>query len=138
MTVAVEAKKEEVKREKTPAEIDRDFAMKLPAELREDIGSAFSKMLSDDPSIKIPATRSFMALLQTAFVLNGDDRYDALIQIHTNQAINSILLYAGDNWGAAVEICYKIQEDLGFLVYCGYGTSNGKSFTIPVTQAGKK
>jgi hypothetical protein len=45
---------------------DMEFAKKLPSQLREDIGACFSKVLSDDPSVKIPATRSFMAHLQTA------------------------------------------------------------------------
>lgn len=119
---------------------DKEFASKLPSQLREDIGSAFSRVLSDDPSIKVPATRSFMALLQTAMILNGETKYDSLVQMHTLNAIDAVALYASDNWAAAVEICYKIQADLGFLIYCGYGTSDGKSFTIitPVAKEVKK
>jgi len=108
------------------------FARKLPHELREDIGSCYSRVLSDDPSIKVPATRSFMANLQIAFTLNGDSRYDNLVTAHTKDSIDAVALYAADNWAAAVELCYKIQGDLGFLVYCGYGTSNGQAFSIPV------
>ena len=110
---------------------DKKFAVMLPSSLRDDIGSAFSRVLSDDPSIKVPATRSFMALLQTAFVLNGCDKSDELIKEHTLDSIDAVALYASENWAAAVEICYKIQGDLGFLVYCGYGTSDGKSFSMP-------
>jgi len=109
---------------------DKDYASMLPASLRDDLGAAFSKMLSDDPSIKIPATRSYMALLQSAFVLNGDTRYDQLIKIHTKNSVDAIALYATENWAAAVEICYNIQADLGFLVYAGYGTSDGRSFAL--------
>jgi hypothetical protein len=113
-----------------PVNEDKKFAMMLPPNLRDDIGSSFSRVLSDDPSIKVPATRSFMALLQTAFILNGDTRYDNLITLHTLDSIDAVGLYASENWAAAVEICYKIQADLGFLVYCGYGTSDGKSFAL--------
>src|SRR5690606_26816119 len=91
-----------------PMQEDRKFAARIPENLKYDIGAAFSKMLSDDPSIKIPATRSFMALLQNAIVLNGDTRYDKIIAIHTQNAIDAIALYATENWAAAVEICYKI------------------------------
>jgi hypothetical protein len=113
---------------------DKKYAAMLPSNLRDDIGAAFSRVLSDDPSIKVPATRSFMALLQTAFILNGDTRYDGLITLHTMDSIDAVGLYASENWAAAVEICYKIQADLGFLVYCGYGTSDGKSFSIPMAK----
>jgi hypothetical protein len=117
---------------------DKKYAALLPANLRDDIGAAFSRVLSDDPSIKVPATRSFMALLQTAFILNGDTRYDTLITQHTLNAIDAVSFYALENWAAAVEICYKIQADLGFLVYCGYGTSDGKSFSLPASSGAKK
>jgi hypothetical protein len=116
---------------------DKAMAAVLPTQLREDIGASFSRVLSDDPTIKIPATRSFMALLQTAMILNGEQKYDSLIQMHTLNAIDAVAAYASDNWAAAVEICYKIQADLGFLVYCGYGTSDGKSFAIPTVKADK-
>lgn len=120
---------------------DMEFAKKLPSQLREDIGACFSKVLSDDPSVKIPATRSFMAHLQTAMILNGENKYDDLIKYNTKEAIDAVTLYVQENWGAAVEKCYKIQADLGFLVYCGYGTSDGKSFSITVAapdKGGKK
>lgn len=119
---------------------DKKAALLIPASLREDIGASFSRVLSDDPSIKVPATRSFMALLQTAVVLNGETKYSDLIQFHTLNAIDAVAYYASDNWAAAVEICYKIQADLGFLVYCGYGTSDGRSFTLPTQtdKGGKK
>lgn len=113
--------------EPNPTQLDRKYAQAIPETLRTDIGAAFSKMLSDDPAYKIPATRSFMALLQTAFVINGDTRYDALINEHTKNSIDAIALYASDNWAAAGELCYKIQADLGFLVYCGYGVSDRSS-----------
>lgn len=116
---------------------DKKYAMMLPPSLRDDIGAAFSRLLSDDPSIKVPATRSFMALLNTAFTLNGDSRYDSLITEHTIDSINAVALYASENWAAASELCYKIQADLGFLVYAGYGTSDGRSFTLP-TKENKK
>jgi hypothetical protein len=111
---------------------DMDKARMLPSQLREDIGATFSRVLSDDPTVKVPATRSFMAQLQTAMILNGEQKYDGIIQVHTLNAIDAVAAYASDNWAAAVEICYKIQADLGFLVYCGYGTSDGKAFSIPV------
>jgi len=114
---------------------DKEFAAKLPTTLKDDIGAAFSRVLSDDPSIKVPATRSFMALLQTAMVINGEKRYDQIIALHTLDSIDAVGLYASENWAAAVEICYKIQGDLGFLIYSGYGTSDGKSFTIPSAKA---
>ena len=119
---------------------DKKAALLIPASLRDDIGASFSRVLSDDPSIKVPATRSFMALLQTATVLNGETKYDDLIKIHTLDAIDAVAYYAQDNWAAAVEICYKIQADLGFLVYCGYGTSDGRSFTLatPANKGEKK
>lgn len=117
---------------------DKEYADKIPPQLREDIGTSFSRVLSDDPSIKVPATRSFMALLQTAMILNGETKYDSLIQMHTLNAIDAVAAYASDNWAAAVEICYKIQADLGFLVYCGYGTSDGKAFTMPIARETKK
>lgn len=118
---------------------DKKYALLLPTSLRDDIGAAFSRVLSDDPSIKVPATRSFMALLNTAFVLNGDCRYDTLISEHTINSINAVALYASENWAAASELCYKIQADLGFLVYAGYGTSDGRSFTLPSkSQESKK
>jgi len=66
---------------------DKEFAAKLPTTLRDDIGAAFSRVLSDDPSIKVPATRSFMALLQTAMVINGEKRYDQIIALHTGNAM---------------------------------------------------
>lgn len=117
---------------------DAEFARKLPPQLREDIGASFSRVLSDDPSVKVPATRSFMTLLNTAMILNGETKYDDLIKLHTMNAINAVTLYVSENWGAAVEECYKIQADLGFLVYCGYGTSDGKSFSIPVERTEEK
>jgi hypothetical protein len=120
--------------EKTEEQHDKELSSKLPTSLRDDIGSAFSSVLSNDPSTKVPATRSFMALLQTAMIINGETRYDSLITDHTINSINAVALYASDNWAAAVEICYKIQADLGFLVYCGYGTSDGKSFSIPTAS----
>ena len=113
---------------------DMEYAKKLPAQLREDIGATFSRVLSDDPTVKVPATRSFMAQLQTAMILNGEQKYDDLIKIHTVHAIDAVAAYASDNWAAAVEICYKIQADLGFLVYTGYGTTEGRSFSVPVTR----
>lgn len=116
---------------------DKEFAAKLPEQLKEDIGACFSKVLSDDPSMKIPSTRSFMAHLQIAMVLNGETKYDELIKVHTVNAIDAIKLYTEDNWGAAVEKCYKIQADLGFLVYSGYGTVDGKSFSIPTVAPDK-
>jgi hypothetical protein len=116
---------------------DKDAAAVLPQQLRDDIGSSFSRVLSDDPSIKVPATRSFMALLQTAMVLNGETRYDDLVKLQTLNSIDAVAYYAQDNWAAAVEICYKIQADFGFLVYCGYGTNDGKSFSIPIMPAEK-
>ena len=134
-------------KELTPTQLDRKYAAMLPENLRNDIGSAFSKILSDDPTIKIPATRSFMALLQTAFVINGDTRYDSLIKEHTMNSIDAVACYASENWAAAIEICYKIQADLGFLVYCGYGASDSVSTsgllntstkqTQPVAKGGK-
>ena len=58
--------------------------------------------------------------------------------MHTFNAITAIDVYAKDNWAGATEICYKIQADLGFLVYCGYGTSDGKSFAIPTIKTEAK
>lgn len=112
--------------------LDRTFAAKLPSQLREDIGAAFSRVLSDDPSVKVPATRSFVSLLNIAFTLNKDTRYENVLKTYTLMSINAINAYRNDNWAGAAEMCYKVQDDLGFLVYCGYGTVDGKSFSIPV------
>lgn len=124
-----------VEKKESGADMDRSFGRLIPLSLREDISTAYSKMLSDDPTIKIPGTRSFMALLKTAVIINGDPRYDELITRHTFQAINALNLFQQENWAAAMEICYKVQEELGFLAYSGYGTSEKPANTSGIASS---
>jgi hypothetical protein len=117
---------------------DKEFIAKLPSNLKGDIGAFFVLSRSIDPTIKIPSTRSLVSSLQTAMVICGNNRYDNLIEKGKRDAVDALALYVNDNWAAAMEICDTILDDVGFLVYCGYGTMESNSFTIPVHGGGKK
>ena len=117
---------------------DKEYGSKLPETLRQDLSMAFSKMLSDDPAVKVVGTRSFMSYLKMAVTLNGDTRYNTLIAVHTYNAINALNALAEDNPIAAMELCFKVIEDLGFLAYSGYGTADKSSSTAGLMTAGPK
>lgn len=128
---------EEVK-PKSGDELDKEFGSKLPMPLREDLSIAYSKMMSDDPAVKVIGTRSFMSYLKVATTLNGDTRYASLINFHTISAINALSLLADNNQIAAMEECFKVIDDLGFLAYSGYGTADKSSSTAGLMTAGPK
>jgi len=118
---------------------DAEFVKRLPAMLKDEIGSYYVQARSRDPSIKVPSTRSLVSSLQTAMIINGEDRYDKLLEWHKTNAINALALYAAENWAAAQEECDKILDDVAFLVYAGYGTIADGAYSIPVlSMSGKK
>lgn len=120
--------------QKTACALDKEYGAKLPQSLKEDISIAYSKLLSDDPAIKVVGTRSYISLIKVAVVLNEDPRYDQLINYHTLRTIEALAILK-DNWAAAMEICFKVEEELGFLAYSGYGNPEKPSGTAGLMNA---
>lgn len=116
---------------------EEEFVKKVPPNLKVDIGSFFVGARCIDPTIKISYTRSLVSSLQTAMVLCGNTRYDSLIEWAKTSSTTALALYLKDEWGAGVDLCDVVLDNIGFLVYSGYGTMESNSFTIP-TMGGKK
>ncbi len=110
----------------------------VPDNLKSDIGAFFVLARSIDPKVKIPNTRSLVSSLQTALILSGEQKYDQLIEYCKTRAQTALQCYVEENWAAGQEECDQVLDDIGFLVYSGYGNMESNAFLIPLEKERKK
>lgn len=117
---------------------DAGYIELIPPNLKSDIGSFFVLARSIDATVKIPNTRSLVSSLQTAMVLCNNTKYDALIERCKQSCVLAIAAYLDNNWAYGAELCDTVLDDIGFLVYSGYGKMEINSFSLPTQRGDKK
>lgn len=117
---------------------DLEFINKVPPQLKEDIGAFYILARSTDPKVKIPHTRSLVSSIKAAMIISGCSRYDAILENCERLAVDALALYINDNWAAGTVNCDDVLDDLGCLVYDGWGVMRERPFEIPGKQQEKK
>jgi hypothetical protein len=113
---------------------ENDIVRALPPTLRDEIGSAYLMARTVEPARKVGYTRHVVsALIIGTRITKEYEENKELLELCTDLCSSANLWYSNGNWRGALYICDKILDDIGTLVYAGYGKIPDSAFMIPVT-----
>ena len=110
----------------------------IPEQMKRDNWAFFVLARSNDPTVMIPYTRKLVSNLLASMRIAGENEYNALLirSLSTsNEAWAKYSSPGNSEWGAAVQDCEGVLDQVTFLVYeRRWAIPQQDSFKYPIKE----